>query len=103
MRRQVQHRMRPEISTLIRNTVYPDLLDHPTTEGRERVHGVDRNVLFLSHSRPEVHDQDAEALGSKSKINVYEAEMVVGISQVGSPRRLSRTLPTTTAYMCHLR
>jgi hypothetical protein len=44
------------------------------------VRGVDRDVLFLSHKEPELQDTESSALGSSSKINPYEASMVVGIT-----------------------
>ena len=74
---QVQHRMRPEISELVRQTMYPDLLDHESTKNRPAVPGVARPVLFVTHSHPEKQDQEAADLGSKSKVNPYEVEMVV--------------------------
>lgn len=51
----IQHRMRPEISTLLVPTIYPNLLDHPCVQQRERIKGIDKNVFFISH---EHHEQE---------------------------------------------
>ena len=44
----VQHRMRPEIARLVRH-VYPHLVDHSSTEGREHIRGLKQDVFFLHH------------------------------------------------------
>ncbi|KIJ04842.1 hypothetical protein PAXINDRAFT_94228, partial [Paxillus involutus ATCC 200175] len=78
-----QHRMRPEISAFIRALTYPELVDHPNTLNRPDIRGVQSNVVFVDHSRPEdvetrITDRgDAEATSSKQ--NTYEVEMVVKI------------------------
>jgi SpoVK/Ycf46/Vps4 family AAA+-type ATPase len=76
-----QHRMRPEISSLVRALTYPELEDAEKTQGRPDLRGFQSNVVFVSHSRPELnavkiadrHDGGA----SSSKENLYEAEMVL--------------------------
>lgn len=76
-----QHRMRPEISSLVKELAYPELEDAVTTEGRPELRGFQDNVIFVAHSHPEVNadriadrrDGDAKA----SKENVYEADMVL--------------------------
>jgi superfamily I DNA and/or RNA helicase len=78
-----QHRMRPEISAFIRALTYPELVDHPNTLNRPDIRGVQSNVVFVDHSRPEdvetrITDRgDVEATSSKQ--NTYEVEMVVKI------------------------
>jgi len=76
----VQHRMRPNISCLIRETMYPELIDHKSTLQRPDVSGVSKNIVWINHVEPEAADQDATALGSNSKLNFHEAKMVVGIT-----------------------
>lgn len=66
----VQHRMRPEISRLIKH-IYPDLRDHPKVKGYPHVKGVSKDVVFISHDQPE--QQGAQ----KSKSNLHEAEYIV--------------------------
>jgi hypothetical protein len=76
-----QHRMRPEISTLVRSLTYPSLEDAEKTQGRPDLRGFQDNVIFVSHSRPELNAgriADRRDEGAKtSKENVYEAEMVL--------------------------
>lgn len=74
---EVQHRMRTEISDLIRTT-YPALRDGPRTtlEHRPHVRGVAQDVLFLNHEDYEVHAADGD---NKTKINTKEAARVVAI------------------------
>jgi hypothetical protein len=70
-----QHRMRPEISSLVRALTYPDLEDVDKTQGRPALRGFQNNVIFVSHSCPELNAlQIAERRddGAKSsKENLY--------------------------------
>lgn len=76
-----QHRMRPEISSLVRSLTYPDLVDAPKTRGRDNLRGFQDNVVFLDHSHledsnPEIADfKDMSSFSSKR--NTFEAEMVL--------------------------
>lgn len=45
-----QHRMRPEIASLITPTIYPDLKNHISVYNRESVHGVTKDLFFLNHN-----------------------------------------------------
>ncbi|KAI6157079.1 P-loop containing nucleoside triphosphate hydrolase protein [Pisolithus tinctorius] len=78
-----QHRMRPEISTLIRALTYPDLKDAPKTQNRENIRGVQSNVIFVNHSHPEDEDKRitdrADGGSTSSKQNTYEVKMVLRI------------------------
>lgn len=71
----VQRRMRPEISTLIRETIYDKLIDHPSTKDMPDVVGIRNNVFWLDHrnleSAPSGSTQD-----SKSKTNDWEVVFV---------------------------
>lgn len=75
-----QHRMRPEISSLIRHLTYPDLTDAPTTLNRPNLRGFQDNVIFMNHSHPEVELSRAVEMRdgrTSSKQNVFEAEMIL--------------------------
>jgi superfamily I DNA and/or RNA helicase len=77
-----QHRMRPEISSLIRHLTYPDLTDAPRTSGRPNLRGVTDNIVFIDHIHPEDDRQleDRRDMGSKmSKQNTFEIWMVLKI------------------------
>lgn len=78
-----QHRMCPEISSLVRHLTYPDLLDDEKTLNRPPPRGLQDRVIFFNHNHPEVdftqiadrRDEGAKA----SKRNVFEVEMVLKI------------------------
>ncbi|KAG2138476.1 P-loop containing nucleoside triphosphate hydrolase protein [Suillus clintonianus] len=78
-----QHRMRPEISALIRELTYPELTDAASTRGRGDIRGIQDNIVFVNHAHPEDHEgrvSDRSDLGSAtSKQNSYEAGMVLKI------------------------
>jgi AAA domain len=71
----VQRRMRPDISTLIRETIYDKLIDHPSTAQLPDVIGMRKNVFWLNHDNMEDEEQ-AEIHHKKSKSNHWEVEMV---------------------------
>ena len=76
-----QHRMRPEISVLVRRLMYPDLEDDAKTSDRPNIRGLQSNIIFVNHEHPEVDFNsvsDRRDEGSKnSRQNVFEAEMVL--------------------------
>ncbi|KAG0698145.1 hypothetical protein DFH29DRAFT_943008 [Suillus ampliporus] len=68
----VQRRMRPAISSLIRNTLYPRLEDHELVRDYPPVRGIAKNVFFVTHS----HRENEGAEDSASKFNLYEVAMI---------------------------
>eukprot|EP01031_Cornospumella_fuschlensis_P026332 gene26332-31809_t len=78
---QVQHRMRPEISSLIKCT-YPDLQDHTTTLNRNDIRGVAKNVVFVDHRQPEAGGSEESLLvDTSSKYNEHEVNMLLKIAR----------------------
>ena len=75
----VQHRMRPEISKLVRKTTYPELKDGESVKGRDNIRGLQLNVVFVDHNHPEESDEEKAALGSKSYINMFEVRFTVAV------------------------
>ncbi|KAK5189250.1 hypothetical protein LTR47_011248 [Exophiala xenobiotica] len=73
----VQRRMRPEISMLIRETIYPKLKDHPSTLDLPAVVGLRKSVYWLDHKNYE-EGQHSE-VHHKSHSNSWEVEMVRGL------------------------
>ncbi|KAF2856036.1 hypothetical protein T440DRAFT_96542 [Plenodomus tracheiphilus IPT5] len=71
----VQRRMRPQVSTLIRETIYEKLIDHRSTINLPDVVGLRKNVFWLDHQNLE-NEKDTSAHHSKSKSNVWEVAMV---------------------------
>lgn len=69
----VQRRMRPQISTLIRETIYPRLLDHDTTKILPDVVGMRKNVFWLDHDNFEEGARPDQQ--QKSQSNLWEVDM----------------------------
>ncbi|KAF1993893.1 NFX1-type zinc finger-containing protein 1 [Amniculicola lignicola CBS 123094] len=70
----VQRRMRPEISTLIRETIYRKLVDHPSTTHLPNVVGMRKNVFWLDHDH--IEEGQHSDMHHKSHSNLWEVEMV---------------------------
>ncbi|KAJ7091139.1 hypothetical protein C8R44DRAFT_817142 [Mycena epipterygia] len=68
----VQRRMRPTISTLIRNALYPALQDHELVHRYPDVRGFSKNVFFFSHA----HRENEGGEESASKYNIFEVNMI---------------------------
>ncbi|KAK7005664.1 hypothetical protein R3P38DRAFT_3038842 [Favolaschia claudopus] len=71
----VQRRMRPTISSLIRNSLYPMLQDNDLVKKYEDVRGFKQNVFFFTHS----HRENDGGEESASKYNTFEVSMIVDI------------------------
>lgn len=73
----MQRRMRPQISQLIRQTMYPRLEDHDSVKHLPNVVGMRNNVFWLTHSHAEdVADEDKRL---KSHGNKWEVGMVLAL------------------------
>lgn len=68
-----QRRMRPEISRLIRMTLYPRLVDHPSTKTFPDVVGMRNNVFWLDHENME--DSSSSDRHQMSHSNSWEVDM----------------------------
>ncbi|XP_057289829.1 NFX1-type zinc finger-containing protein 1-like isoform X1 [Hydractinia symbiolongicarpus] len=66
----VQHRMRPCISRLLRH-IYPELTDHESVSTYEDVLGLDKNLFFINHSEMEKRERK-----TTSKANTHEAKFL---------------------------
>uniref|UniRef100_UPI00358EECEB NFX1-type zinc finger-containing protein 1-like n=1 Tax=Myxine glutinosa TaxID=7769 RepID=UPI00358EECEB len=67
-----QHRMRPEIATLIVPHIYKQLNNHPSVSKFENIKGLATNLFFVEHEEPEKGVED-----TKSHNNPHEARFVV--------------------------
>ncbi|KLO14620.1 P-loop containing nucleoside triphosphate hydrolase protein [Schizopora paradoxa] len=68
----VQRRMRPMVSSLIRNTLYKGLCDHEIVKVYPDVRGFAKNVFFFDHNHKETGGGD----DSISKHNTFEVAMI---------------------------
>ncbi|KAG9127476.1 hypothetical protein FRC07_013285 [Ceratobasidium sp. 392] len=98
----VQRRMRPDISSLIRNTLYPGLIDNPCVENYPDVRGMNKNMYFLSHCYRESGGGD----DSVSKYNQYEVDMIYAFVKhllrqgcYGTSAPASGTIVILSAYL----
>eukprot|EP00745_Piridium_sociabile_P032107 TRINITY_DN53821_c0_g3_i1.p1 TRINITY_DN53821_c0_g3~~TRINITY_DN53821_c0_g3_i1.p1 ORF type:complete len:124 (+),score=17.04 TRINITY_DN53821_c0_g3_i1:156-527(+) len=66
--------MRPEISSLLVPTIYPDLQNHDSVLEYPEVQGVKVNVFFLTHTEPEGAEEE-----SRSKRNTHEAKFLASL------------------------
>ncbi|KAJ0417780.1 AAA domain-containing protein [Aspergillus carlsbadensis] len=69
----VQRRMRPEVSTLIRNTLYERLVDSDTVKNLPNVTGMGKDVFWLDHENQE--DAGDQEFRGRSKSNSWEVAM----------------------------
>ncbi len=69
----VQRRMRPQIASLIRDTMYPSLQDHASVTTLPDVVGMRQNVFWLDHQHMEDTSGDDGRL--KSHSNTWEVAM----------------------------
>ncbi|XP_026819027.1 NFX1-type zinc finger-containing protein 1-like [Rhopalosiphum maidis] len=67
-----QHRMRPEIVSLITPSIYNELKSHISVNNRENIRGVTKNMFFLNHN---VYEKEVEEISSKS--NDHEAKFLI--------------------------
>ncbi|XP_026822366.1 NFX1-type zinc finger-containing protein 1-like [Rhopalosiphum maidis] len=67
-----QHRMRPEIASLICPSIYNELKNHFSVYNREHIRGVTKNIFFLNHNMNEI---EVEEISSKS--NDHEARFLI--------------------------
>ncbi|KAF8933427.1 hypothetical protein BGZ58_006355 [Dissophora ornata] len=73
----IQRRMRPEISSLIRNTLYPDLEDGERVRQYPPVGGMRANLYFMDHAHPE---DSKDQFGMQSYANTFEVKMVEALA-----------------------
>ena len=69
----VQRRMHPEISELVRRTLYPNLVDHGSTNTHPKVAGLADRVFWFDHNHPE------DIVRDKSCSNAFEVDMTCAL------------------------
>lgn len=93
--------MRPEISSLIRELTYPDLVDAPKTQNRAPLRGLQDVIVFVNHAHPEDELTDItdrhDLTASSSKENTYEVEMVLKTVRYLAQQGLSLSSPTSAS------
>ncbi|KAL2044224.1 hypothetical protein N7G274_002929 [Stereocaulon virgatum] len=103
-----QHRMRPEISSLVRHLTYPDLTDAPGTRNRPALRGFQDNLIFLNHENleEETHDTPEWKAGNStsSRQNNFEAQMTLKcVRYLGQQGYRTAQVVVLTPYLAQLR
>lgn len=80
-----QHRMRPEISSLLTPTIYKNLKDHSSVLSYEHVQGIQHDVFFLNHT-----NQESQSEYSTSHRNEFEAQMIARLCRYLLLQRYSK-------------
>lgn len=99
---QIQRRMHPEISNLIRSTLYPGLMDNPPVY--DMVYGIKRRLFWLDHGHRE-DEVDNQETQSSSYSNTFEVEMVCALVShlVKQGQRRADEIAVLTPYLGQLR
>lgn len=99
----VQRRMHPSISSLVRNTLYPRLKDHASTAKYPGVIGIRQRLFWLDHRNRE-DSASADHLQT-SKTNSWEADMVVAfVRHISRQGKYSKgDIAVITPYLGQLR
>ena len=103
-----QHRMRPEISSLVKHLTYTDLTDAVKTIGRPDIRGLQDNLIFLNHAYPEEPTSDIPDLRdgsvSSSRMNEFEARMALKcVRYLGQQGYGTAKIVVLTPYVAQLR
>ncbi|KUJ19424.1 uncharacterized protein LY89DRAFT_667379 [Mollisia scopiformis] len=102
-----QHRMRQEISCMVRELTYPDLRDATTTQSRPDFRGFTDNVMFVNHASLEVEVKKSKELrdgGTPSKQNEFEAQMILKcVRYLAQQGYGSKKMVVLTLYLGQLR
>ncbi len=73
----IQHRMRPEIASLITPTIYPVLYNHVSVEEYDHIQGVDKSLFFIAHTELELSSNS----DNKSHSNRHEAMFLAALCE----------------------
>lgn len=99
----VQHRMRPSISQLIRMSTYPQLVDAESVTAYPHVQGLTQDLVFIDHREPEgSNNSGVSNRTEKSKVNLHEsllqgykpAQLVVLTPYLGQLRAIQKQMLT---------
>ena len=102
-----QHRMRPDISSMIRRLTYPDLTDAKSTLNRANLRGFRDNVIFVNHAHLETELNNGRELNdgyTASKQNELEGQMILKcVRYLAQQGYRSEKLVVITPYLGQLK
>lgn len=76
---ETQRRMHPDISQLVRDTIYPNLKDATSTMEYPMVFGMKHRVFWFDHRELEAGSDESPGVISTSHTNDFEIEMTLGV------------------------
>ncbi|KAH8689078.1 P-loop containing nucleoside triphosphate hydrolase protein [Talaromyces proteolyticus] len=102
-----QHRMRPEISRLIRDLTYPDLSDASKTLNRPHLRGFQNDVIFVNHDEFETdllnYTEKRDPSVNSSKQNPFEVQMaLMAVRYLGQQGYNTEEIIILTPYLGQL-
>ncbi|XP_053401223.1 NFX1-type zinc finger-containing protein 1-like [Mercenaria mercenaria] len=91
---QEQHRMRPNISSLLRHkSLYPQLRDHENVLKYDNIKGVDENVQFIDHEEPEATQEDSTSYSNPHEAKFIAAMCLYFLNQGYAPEQITVITP----------
>nr|XP_061814239.1 NFX1-type zinc finger-containing protein 1-like [Nerophis lumbriciformis] len=95
-----QHRMRPEIASLLTPHIYEDLQNHPSVLNFDNIKGLKTNLFFVEHNQLEKQFKEG-----KSHQNQHEATFVVALCrylllQEYKPEQITILTTYTAQFQC---
>lgn len=99
---EVQRRMHPSISQLVRQTLYPQLQDGPNVSSYPLVSGLRHRLFWMHHESPENEDAESQ---STSHTNDFECEMAAALASHLVKQGIYRSddIAVITPYLGQLR
>lgn len=102
---QIQHRMQPEISKLVRPHIYDTLFDHDSVKCYPEIKGISQNLFFIQHDNLEragdnlsySNDHEAEYLAALCKYLLQQGyqpnQITVLVTYMGQFRVMKKSMP----------
>ena len=103
-----QHRMRPEISVLVRKLTYSELVDAPSTRKKPHLRGFLDNVMFIDHREAETEmfgtPEFVDNTSASTKQNIHEAHLTLKcVRYLGQQGYRTENIVVLTPYLGQLR
>ncbi|XP_041363692.1 NFX1-type zinc finger-containing protein 1-like [Gigantopelta aegis] len=98
---EIQHRMRPEISSLMTH-IYPNLKDDESVKAFPNIMGVSQNLFFLTHNHPEKHDTEMVSHSNEFEA-AYVKEFCLYLLKQGYDRSQITVLTTYSGQLLALK
>ena len=98
----LQHRMRPDLSAIMRRHFYSQLQDHESVKSHGNVMGVEKNIFFLDHDEPEDFMEETRSHFNRHEVKFLAALCRYFLQQGYKPRKIT-ILTAYTGQLLHLK